>query len=272
MSHSRPGCHTQTVPGFGTNRKLPSVLIIDDDMVSREVMATVLTMSGYLVHTAANGNDALTVLDGDHFPADVILMDTQMPGLSGTALIQQLRARSRATIYAISGSHAPESVIKGADGFLMKPIGPESLQRVLEYHAVDANVMMSGRHTRTEARPPVIHPNTLAQLRELMREPAVREIYAAILADLEKRRGLLEEAIETGDLAAIGRIGHSIKGGCAMAGALEAARVGELMEAGGDDLEYIRSLVPLLESATRNLQRMLEAEFSPQGSDPATRE
>jgi hypothetical protein len=53
-----------------------------------------------------------------------------------------------------------------------------------------------------------------------------------------------------------------------MAGALEAARVGELIEAGVDDLEYIRSLLPLLGTATRNLRRMLNAEFSPQGSDP----
>ena len=39
--------------GIGASRDLPTVLIIDDDMVSREVMATVLTMTGYTIHTAA---------------------------------------------------------------------------------------------------------------------------------------------------------------------------------------------------------------------------
>ena len=34
-----------------TRHDLPTLLLIDDDMVSREVMATVLTMSGYTVHT-----------------------------------------------------------------------------------------------------------------------------------------------------------------------------------------------------------------------------
>jgi CheY-like chemotaxis protein/HPt (histidine-containing phosphotransfer) domain-containing protein len=258
------------MPGIGSTRKLPTVLIIDDDMVSREVMATVLTMSGYLVHTAAEGSEAVALLDSKSSVPDVILMDAQMPGLNGPELIDQLRARCEASIYGISGSDAPEAMLKGVDGFLLKPIGPETLQRLLEKHAFEMTFHPTQRvQTPSDAHPPVISPKTLAQLRELMKEPAVREIYAAVLADLEKRRGALETAIEQGDFVTIRRIGHSIKGGCGMAGALEAARVGELLEAGGDNLEYIRSLVPLFESATRNLQRMLEAEFSPQGVDPA---
>ena len=44
--------HTKTMLSFDDRRKLPSLLLIDDDMVSREVTATVLTMSGFLVNTA----------------------------------------------------------------------------------------------------------------------------------------------------------------------------------------------------------------------------
>jgi CheY-like chemotaxis protein len=40
---------------FAKEPHLPTLLIIDDDMVSREVMATLLTMSGYSVHTADDG-------------------------------------------------------------------------------------------------------------------------------------------------------------------------------------------------------------------------
>jgi len=263
--------HTQSMPGVGSIRKLLTVLIIDDDMVSREVMATVLTMTGYLVHTASDGTESIALLDSGSFAPDLILMDSQMPGLNGAALIEQLRARSRASIYAISGSRAPNAVIQGVDGFLLKPIEPETLRRLLEKHAFEATFQPKERATQTaaDAYPPVISPKTLAQLRQLMKEPAVREIYAAVLADLVKRRVALETAFEQNDLVSIHRIGHSVKGGCGMAGALEAARVGELIEAGGDNLEYIRSLMPLFESATRNLQRMLEAEFSPQGVDPA---
>lgn len=251
-------------------RKLPNVLIIDDDLVSREVMATILTMTGYLVHTAGSGDESIVLLDTETFQPDVILMDTQMPGLSGPELIQELRARSSAVLYAISGSEAPAEVVNGVDGFLLKPIGPEALQRLLEKHAYEVKSSGSpGLRLAPEALPPTINPRTLAQFRALMKESAVREVYVAVVTDLAKRGGLLREALEQGDHAAIHRIGHSIKGGCGMAGALEAARVGEMIEAGGDDLEYIRSLLPLLETATRNLERMLDAEFSAQGSGPA---
>ncbi len=78
---------------------LPVVLLIDDDLVSREVTATVLTMNGFTVHTAEDGAAALELLTlrrtvPQALRPDVILMDAQMPGLSGTELIAELRARS----------------------------------------------------------------------------------------------------------------------------------------------------------------------------------
>jgi CheY-like chemotaxis protein/HPt (histidine-containing phosphotransfer) domain-containing protein len=240
--------------GIGKSRRLPNVLIIDDDLVSREVMATVLTMCGYTVHTANNGAESLELLDSRSVVPEVILMDTQMPGLNGAELIRELRARSLAVLYAISGSNPPEDVIKGADGFLMKPIGPEALRRVMQQHS-------------PEVRPvpppglPVINPQTLAELRKIMPEKAVREVYAAVVADLGKRRGMLELALAQRNIVEAHRIGHSIKGGCGMAGAQEAAHIGQMIETGGDDLEYIGSLLPHLEAAAASLKRMLDAEF-----------
>jgi CheY-like chemotaxis protein/HPt (histidine-containing phosphotransfer) domain-containing protein len=247
--------------GIASNRELPIVLVIDDDMVSREVIATVLTMSGYTVHTAEDGNEALDLLDDGTCAPGVILMDAQMPGLSGKQLIDQLRARSKAHLYAISGSDAPAEVINAVDGFLMKPFTPETLQRALKQH-----VLQPEPSPVTDE--PVVSPTTLAQLRSIMPESAVREIFSAIVSDLEKRYGLLDAAIEQGDSAEVRRLGHSIKGGCAMAGALQARRVGELLETRGDDLEYSRSVLVDLQAATVNLKRMLVAELSPR-IDPA---
>ena len=45
--------------GFPAQRNLPTVLLIDDDLISREVMATILTMSGYSVHTAVGGAESI---------------------------------------------------------------------------------------------------------------------------------------------------------------------------------------------------------------------
>lgn len=247
--------------GIGKSRRLPTVLLIDDDMVSREVMATVLTMTGYTVHTAAEAEDALSQLDSGSFSPEVILVDAQMPGLSGAALVEQLRARSNALLYAISANEIPPDMASQVDGVLLKPFGPDALGQLLD------KIALYSRPEPTSGLD-IIHPTTLAEFRGMMSEPAVRSIYVAVAADLERRYAALESAIARSDRVEIHRIGHSIKGGCGMAGAREAARIGELLESGGDDLEYSQSLLPHFQAAIRNLQRMLEAEFSPQGSNP----
>ena len=59
-------------------------------------------------------------------------MDAQMPGLSGTRLIAQLRARSQAALYAISGSNPPPDVLAAADGFLLKPFTAGDLRKLFD--------------------------------------------------------------------------------------------------------------------------------------------
>jgi HPt (histidine-containing phosphotransfer) domain-containing protein len=94
-----------------------------------------------------------------------------------------------------------------------------------------------------------------------MPETAVREIYAAVVTDLGKRLEALEDAIATGDAAKVRRIGHSIKGGCGMAGAMQAAHLGAQLEAGSDNLDHNVRVVGDLRDALRNLERMLKIEF-----------
>lgn len=239
---------------FGPQKELPTVLLIDDDMISREVIATLLTMSGYTVHTAISGQAALDLLTTGECVPGLILMDAQMPGLSGTQLIEQLRARSTATIVVVSGSGAPEDVVAAADGFLLKPFGPDALGRMLEERQAQ-----TARKTAPAGL--VVNPETLAQLREMMPEAAVRQIYATIVADLARRIAALEVAIAKNDAAEIRRIGHAIKGGCSMAGAMQTARLGAALEFAGNHLDNNSALLEDLRAAALNLKRMLEAEF-----------
>jgi CheY-like chemotaxis protein len=249
---------------FEARRKLPTLLLIDDDLVSREVTATVLTMNGYPVHTAVDGAAALAMLDGHACVPEAILMDAQLPGLSGTRLIKELRARTQAPVYAISGSNPPQDVAAASDGFLQKPFDSETLGKLLEGRQMpDAPSTLS----RLDLKEPVISPDTLAQFRGMMPEAAVREIYAAVVADLGKRLQALEAAIAKGDDGEVRRIGHAIKGGCGMAGAMQAARVGALFEGipadpNSNHLDNSMALLSDLRAAARNLERMLEAGLS----------
>ena len=151
-------------------------------MVSREVTATVLTMTDTPFIPPRDGDGGARNARRQGCLPDVILMDAQMPGLSGTELIAELRARTRRTIYAISGSNPPQEVAAAADGFLLKPFDAEAL-------ASCSKAARSGhpRLSRLDPTDPVVNPETLAQFRGMMPEPAVREIYSAVVADLVKR-------------------------------------------------------------------------------------
>lgn len=248
---------------FETRRALPTLLLIDDDMVSREVTATVLTMNGYTVHTATGGALALNMLAAEECAPEVILMDAQMPGVSGTELIAALRARTQARIFIVSGSNPPDEVIAAADGFLLKPFDADALEKLLEGQTLPGAPV---RASRLNPADPVISPETLAQFRGMMPEAAVREIYIAVAADLTKRMQSLEAAIARCDDPEVRRLGHAIKGGCGMAGAIQAARIGALFEeippdTDSNHLDNSMALLGDLRAAARNLERMLEAEL-----------
>ena len=252
--------HTRCMFAFSSAKELPSVLLIDDDLVSREVTATVLTMMGYAVHTADSGEAAVSLLSGGKLQPGVILMDAQMPGLSGCELMAELRRHSEAPIYLVSASEPPGDLRAAADGFLLKPFDADALGKLLE-----------GSKQETPASwlspdEPVVNTAILAEFRKMMPEPAVREIYSAVIADLGRRIEALGAAIAKGDTAEVRRIGHAIKGGCGMAGAVQAARLGAMLEAEplepkDNQLDNRAALLRDLRVAAQGLERMLEAEL-----------
>jgi HPt (histidine-containing phosphotransfer) domain-containing protein len=99
-----------------------------------------------------------------------------------------------------------------------------------------------------------------------MSEAAVCEVYQAVVTDLGLRIEALAAAMAKGDGAEVRRIGHAIKGGCGMAGALQAARLGARLEgwdsqSGDNQLDNSAALLSDLRSATQRLQNMLDAEM-----------
>ena len=186
--------------GMGADRDLPTVLLIDDDMVSREVIATLLTLTGYTLHTAADGEEALAKLHGKQCVPQVILVDVQMPGLHGLRLVEKLRAASTASIYTISASDPSDELKAATDGLLLKPFGPDALKKLLEQHATrEAEV-------RPDPGEPVLSGEILTQFRQMMPEAAVRGVYAAVVSDLKTRGVALEAAVSQGNAAEVRRI------------------------------------------------------------------
>ncbi len=253
---------------FEPQRELPDVLLIDDDLVSREVTATLLTMIGHAVHTAESGSASLHMIETGVVDPGIVLMDAQMPGMAGAELIRGLRARApSAAIYILSGSRPAEELVAAADGLLLKPFGAGELRALLDHDQPQPAATKAGR-SYIDPGDPVVRPEILEQLRQRMPGEGVREIYQAMVADLGRRIEALEAAIDRRDMAEVRRVGHAIKGGCGMAGAVQAARLGALLESVSshsndedDSLRDSRALLGDLRAAALALRHLLEHEL-----------
>jgi CheY-like chemotaxis protein len=262
-----------------------AVLLIDDDPISREVLSTLLGMSGFTVETADDGAAAVSLLESKLCSPSLILMDAQMPGLSGLELIHALRLRTGAHIVLISASEPAAELRTAADGFLLKPFDAAEV-RHLWAETLSEAAHQQGKaaedrpfaQAEAESAEPVVSAQTLAQLRSMMPAAAVREIFTALVADCDRRMIALDAAIAAQDAAEARRIGHALKGGAAMAGAAQLARLGALIESGAleipataavtssqrNQLDNSSALPADLRRAARNLRRMLDEDsFAP---------
>jgi PAS domain S-box-containing protein len=70
-----------------------TVLIVDDEAALRSVAARILSRHGYQVLTAANGGEAILLLERHEGPIDLLLSDVVMPGMSGPQLGERLQQR-----------------------------------------------------------------------------------------------------------------------------------------------------------------------------------
>ena len=260
------------MPDSSSTQQLPSLLLIDDDAISREVLQMTLEMHGFAVETAEDGATGLARLADENAQPGVILMDTQMPGLSGIDLIAELRGRSKARIVAISGSDPGDVIRQAADGFLMKPIQPEALLAWIDgingingIDGIDGIVQAEpGAIAQVQAEEQsgahLVDPVVLGKLKAMMPASAVREIYAAVASDLETRLAALQEAMDSQNGAEVARIAHAIKGGCAMVGLSGAREAASRLEISNAPVTWPAELSQL-RIALSGLEGMLGDDF-----------
>lgn len=112
--------------------KLPRrVLIVDDEEIIRDSLAQWLESSGYQIHTAANGKEALKVLS--EFPIRVVLADLVMPVMDGISFVREAKKLYPQISVVIVTAHATiDSAItamrEGACDYVQKPFCPEAVE------------------------------------------------------------------------------------------------------------------------------------------------
>ena len=112
-------------------------MVADDDRDTSAMLATILRDEGHEVHTALRGDE---VLDLDRLVRpDVLILDLNMPGMSGYAVAREIRERRVSLVpmlIAISGKwkEKPEQALSeeiGFDHHLLKPCQPREVVRLV---------------------------------------------------------------------------------------------------------------------------------------------
>ena len=115
-----------------------TVLVVDDDETTRDVVRRYLARAGFTVVEAADGVSALTVF-GDTRP-DLVVLDLMLPGMDGLDVCDRLRRHSQVPIMMLTalGSESDRVVglEQGADDYVVKPFSPREVtlrvQKLLE--------------------------------------------------------------------------------------------------------------------------------------------
>jgi DNA-binding response OmpR family regulator len=105
---------------------MAKILIIDDDGIVRDALAVFLTRAGHEVSTAADGVNGLLVFRNN--PPDLVVLDRDLPGLSGSEVMAGIREAGRETkVIILTGYDNPEDAEEylrsGAAAFLSKGDG-----------------------------------------------------------------------------------------------------------------------------------------------------
>ncbi|PSO48547.1 MAG: DNA-binding response regulator [Cyanobacteria bacterium SW_9_44_58] len=106
------------------------ILVVDDEASIRRILETRLSMIGYDVVTAADGEEAIATFNENH--PDLVVLDVMMPKLDGYGVCQELRKESDIPIIMLTALGDVADRITGlelgADDYVVKPFSPKELE------------------------------------------------------------------------------------------------------------------------------------------------
>jgi CheY-like chemotaxis protein len=113
-----------------------NILVVDDNLINLKLIRTVLSLEGYTVLSAMDGEEALRVIHTCH--PNLILMDLQLPGIDGLELTRRIKTDLdmmdikviAVTAFAMKGDEE-KARAAGCDGYITKPIDTRTLPKIV---------------------------------------------------------------------------------------------------------------------------------------------
>ena len=251
-------------------RRRMRILVAEDNRVNQELVLELLRQRGHTAAVAADGAKALKALERERF--DAVLMDVQMPNLSGLEATRAIRQSEKSTgrhlpIVAMT-AHAMKGdrercLEAGMDAYVAKPIQAAELFAAFEGLASPSSAPSGSDHREKAAAGGFDREALLARFRGdaglLQRLADVfREDCPHMLADIQK-------ALRAGNAEAVARAAHAFKGAAANFGAGAVVNAAKRVEAAGREgnLSQAKAACTELEKALPAFLRVLAAIGSP---------
>ena len=253
------------------------VLLAEDNAVNELLMRKMLAQMGCEVAVAHNGREVIARWEQGGL--DLILMDVQMPEVSGLEASQQIRERERGTnrrtpIVALT-AHAlvgdrERCLEAGMDGYVTKPVETQQLVEAME--AARKGTAVVTAQPQAVRQPPSGTPvQTSIDAQKLLQrmggdKEALQDVAVAMRADLTQRMALLEEALTTRN-AELARIEtHALKGSLASITAERAAMLVKALEMAAQQKAWdlFQRAMPMLRLEARRIDSELADLLPPQ--------
>ncbi len=209
------------------------ILVAEDHPVNRKLVTTLLTKRGHAVHGVDNGRAAVdAIVAASTRPFEVVIMDVQMPLMSGFEASAAIRDHERGTgrhvpIVALT-AHAMQGdrercLQSGMDGYLSKPIDVARLiATVEEFGGTGASTATSPQQPEPDAA--LVFDELAALLHTDGDRTLLKQIIQVFRADAPGSMRKIERALERRDADALWTSAHGLKGSLATIGA-QSARV-----------------------------------------------
>ncbi len=233
------------------------ILLAEDNLVNQKVAYNLLSEEGYHVVIANNGHEVLNLLKKE--PFDLILMDIQMPEMSGMEATQAIRTQEQETgkhipIIAVT-AHAMKGdrekcIEAGMDDYISKPVNPKQLYDVIKNFYSD---------TATKEASNESYDHGMVMERVGGDETLMREIVNIFVEESPVLLNEIEGAINLKDAKKLERSAHSLKGSVSNFSAKKAYDVAYQLEKMGhqgkvDDAQKVfKNLEKEIETLTREL-------------------
>ena len=133
--------------------KKPGILLIDDDKNTADGLRKILIQDGYDTSCVYTGNEALHLIDTEHF--DIVITDMKLPDISGFSIIEKVKKKDpNIPVIMITAFSSLQTAIdamkKGADDYLTKPVNIEELELILKKTWEKQLLILQNRELRKE--------------------------------------------------------------------------------------------------------------------------